>query len=550
MAAQVAGAWSKSGVRLILADGCLADPKLHSEVGIENGEGIADALVFGTSVRRVAQRVEGYGYFAVAAGTVVADASDTMSGGRWAHLCSSFREAGVTLAVYLHAEDPATAIALQEASYVLVVAGQDEDPLPVVTECAAQVIGVLGVPGADIESLPESVADDEIPEAVDAVEEIAEDSDTVGEIDDAIDDSDAVDAIDDAIEYPEAVDAVEEIVEDSDTVGEIDNAIEDPEAVDALEDAFEYPEAVDADEETVEDSDAVHLSDSVDDVEDGYEGPLEAGTIDALAAADDSGDAEEAIFQRAMGHADQRDEDGGIAPLEEILEESEGSKGGGRRGLLLLVLPLVVAGALGAAWLGYLNIPGITPTGESAEPVPPAEVLVAAAPAVEQSPVQGYSVALAAYGDPAAAHGLIDRLTPLVPEVLFLVVPVEVGGRSYYRALAGPATDSADAASLLERVASGAGVDPSTWVLRRTPQAFELGEMPDLVAAERRVEVLRGLDVPAYVLAVDYTDGSTRYRVYAGAYADEAEAALLLLHLTDRDLNNAHLVDRKGRLPA
>ena len=62
--------------------------------------------------------------------------------------------------------------------------------------------------------------------------------------------------------------------------------------------------------------------------------------------------------------------------------------------------------------------------------------------------------------------------------------------------------------------------------------------------------VLRGLDVPAYVLAVDYTDGSTRYRVYAGAYADEAEASLLLLHLTDSGLNAAHLSDRKGRLPA
>jgi hypothetical protein len=131
-----------------------------------------------------------------------------------------------------------------------------------------------------------------------------------------------------------------------------------------------------------------------------------------------------------------------------------------------------------------------------------------------------------------------------------MVVPVSVEGRSYYRALAGPAKDSVEAASLLRHVAGTSGSDSSGWVLRNTPREFELGELPDLAAAERRREVLRGLDIPAYVLAVDYSDGSTRFRVYAGAYADEAEASLLLAQLTDRGLNTAHLADRKGRLPA
>jgi len=136
-----------------------------------------------------------------------------------------------------------------------------------------------------------------------------------------------------------------------------------------------------------------------------------------------------------------------------------------------------------------------------------------------------------------------------MPDVLFMVVPVEVNGRSYYRALAGPATDSADAAALRERIASATGRDPTDWVLRRTPQAFEMGEMPDLQAAQEQVGVLRGLDVPAYVLAVDYSDGSVAFRVYAGAYADEAEASLLLRHIADSGLSAAHLSDRKGRLP-
>ena len=39
----------------------------------DNGEGVADALAFGSSIRRVARRVEGDGYFAVSAGTALAD---------------------------------------------------------------------------------------------------------------------------------------------------------------------------------------------------------------------------------------------------------------------------------------------------------------------------------------------------------------------------------------------------------------------------------------------------------------------------------------------
>jgi hypothetical protein len=57
------------------------------------------------------------------------------------------------------------------------------------------------------------------------------------------------------------------------------------------------------------------------------------------------------------------------------------------------------------------------------------------------------------------------------------------------------------------------------------------------------------MGVPAYVLAVDYTDGSARFRVYAGAFANEAEASLMLRHLTDSGLSAAHLSDRKGRIP-
>jgi cell division protein FtsN len=61
--------------------------------------------------------------------------------------------------------------------------------------------------------------------------------------------------------------------------------------------------------------------------------------------------------------------------------------------------------------------------------------------------------------------------------------------------------------------------------------------------------VLVGLDVPAYVLAMDMSDGSTRYRIYAGAYANEQEATYLRGHLEAQGLNDPTLSTRVGRIP-
>ena len=76
-----------------------------------------------------------------------------------------------------------------------------------------------------------------------------------------------------------------------------------------------------------------------------------------------------------------------------------------------------------------------------------------------------------------------------------------------------------------------------------------LGEMAELDAASRRVEVLSELNVPAYVLAVDYSDGTTRHRVYAGAYQDENESDYFQQHLETQGVSNASLSMRIGRIP-
>jgi hypothetical protein len=202
------------------------------------------------------------------------------------------------------------------------------------------------------------------------------------------------------------------------------------------------------------------------------------------------------------------------------------------------------------ARLGVL--PGLgsesTPTDAVSTTVPDRPDATAASPA-EASPLLAFSLGLAAHRDATVARGRVDALSGLVPGVLFVLAPADVDGEVFYRVLAGPASDSADAASLAQRVARATGMDPSGWVVRATPRAFQLGETEDLAAARERAAALRDVDVPAYVLAVDYSDGTTRFRVYAGAYESELEAAYLAGVLAERSLSFATLSHRIGRMP-
>ncbi|HSM61555.1 MAG TPA: SPOR domain-containing protein, partial [Longimicrobiales bacterium] len=226
----------------------------------------------------------------------------------------------------------------------------------------------------------------------------------------------------------------------------------------------------------------------------------------------------------------------------------------GRRWVLIAIA--IVVAIIAAAVLGLIDIPGFG-SGEAEDAgdstalqAAPVDATVASAtPPVEDAPPLGFSVALGSYQDGVVAARRARALADRVPDVLVLSVPVRLDGTLYHRVLAGPASDSADASRLAGVIARALGADPSRWVLRPTPWAFRLGELPDLETARRRVEVLTDLGIPAYVVAVDYSDGSSRYRVYAGAYADELEAAHLEALLTERGLSTATLSERIGRLP-
>jgi hypothetical protein len=219
----------------------------------------------------------------------------------------------------------------------------------------------------------------------------------------------------------------------------------------------------------------------------------------------------------------------------------------GSRNRVLLGLSTIMLAIVGAAVMGWVQIPGLSP---EVPVVPSAEDQVQVArsvPLAESTLMLSHSVAVGAFQDETVAT---SRLTGLqaAAGVFAILAPVRVDGTVYHRVLVGPATDSMSAEALADRLALETAVSRASWVVRTTPLAFELGELLDEEATARRVEGLRGLGVPAYSLAIDFSDGTTRYRVYAGAYADEQEASYLQSHLVAQGLDNATLTTRIGRV--
>jgi hypothetical protein len=103
VAASLAREWAGDGLKVFLADGDLDRPALHRVLGRENGEGVADAVVYGASPGRIGRPVPEGGFLFASAGTVVADLEEAWSHPRWTVLLDAFRESGSLLLLYLPA---------------------------------------------------------------------------------------------------------------------------------------------------------------------------------------------------------------------------------------------------------------------------------------------------------------------------------------------------------------------------------------------------------------------------------------------------------------
>lgn len=105
-AVAIAGDWASRGARVLLADLCFDEPHLHRAFNAANLEGIADAIEYGASLRRIARPANGGRFWVATAGTLVARPDNLLDRPAWHHLLGTLIEGGVTVVTYQVAESP------------------------------------------------------------------------------------------------------------------------------------------------------------------------------------------------------------------------------------------------------------------------------------------------------------------------------------------------------------------------------------------------------------------------------------------------------------
>jgi hypothetical protein len=188
------------------------------------------------------------------------------------------------------------------------------------------------------------------------------------------------------------------------------------------------------------------------------------------------------------------------------------------------------------------------PEAAAATPEPTAAAPPGAGVGETRAPHQRFSWSMAAMGTMAAARSLVEGLRRRAPDQAFAIAPIVSDGRTLYRVLGGLAADREELARIREPLGQATGQPAGTWLVREAPLAFSLRDFGDAESASGWVAELARSGVPAYVLVVDRDDGSTVHRVYAGAYANEAEAAPLRALMDSAGLRGVSLVERRGRV--
>ena len=219
--------------------------------------------------------------------------------------------------------------------------------------------------------------------------------------------------------------------------------------------------------------------------------------------------------------------------------------------LVLITLATSVVGGGGfyaIAYSGLINIPGITPDDRIRTYVPPPEALPGPTP---QTAIMTHVLFIDSWSEIGDAWAIRDALRGRLPTLLFFVTPLDVDGRSQFVLYAGPAYGAVEATALREPIAVAMTdrENPDDWEVRDRQYAFYFGEYESTVNAQGRVEALARASIPAYSLQVAYADGSSRVRVYGGAFRDEVEAEEMGRMINAADIGALVLTPRRGTLP-
>jgi len=179
------------------------------------------------------------------------------------------------------------------------------------------------------------------------------------------------------------------------------------------------------------------------------------------------------------------------------------------------------------------------------EDIPPVPDEASVAAAFESAAERPYSVLLGSFLDPAEAADRLAEIRALRGGVLYVMAPTTIREVRYQRILAGAVATEAEAAALLEELAAaGVAREASAWLLRPVRLAYDLGVFVERPAMEARIAELASLGIPAYSLEMAL-DGMPVFRVYGGAYENEAAAAPMR-DLLEAAGETATLIERRA----
>ncbi|HEY0025150.1 MAG TPA: SPOR domain-containing protein [Longimicrobium sp.] len=226
--------------------------------------------------------------------------------------------------------------------------------------------------------------------------------------------------------------------------------------------------------------------------------------------------------------------------------------------VLLLIVLLAALAVVLAPQLG-ISIPFLAPAAAEEAPAP-APKQAAAAPAAQRGPPQPqgaalpYSVYVANYQSFAEASRFAAQASGKFSEARFFVFPEPKDGVVWWRVMAGMAADTTAVLALRDRLLAAGLVDEDEVggrydLIQSRPLAYEVGEFATIQEATARGEELANREIPVYVTPVPYSDGTERWKVYAGAYRDSASAAPMKSKLEGARIP-AKMVERTGRPPA
>jgi len=479
----------------MLIDADLLAPALHEALAVENATGLTDLLLFGSSLAGVSHGMEGGRFQFVTAGSPAAKPELAFEGDRWPALCQQAVTAEWTLLVFAPYTAPWSSAILRHATDIIVLAATT-DLATTQLRLDTRVRAVLGVSHSEP----------------------------------AVDESAGPVPVD-----PLAV---------------MDLAFDPPGGP-------EQPKAEGDEPKTEADEPRADVLTERDAEAPGEDPLLSAGSGDPL-GLDPPADLAPKAAPAASGPTFDLSR---VAPVPARASPAPADKRSLARS------PLVWGSAL--LVLATIVVVQVVRRPEVAEPIVPADPAPAlqpppepaSAPAPEQTappaepagpapeavgPPAGFTVTLAAFRDLAAATFRADALSARTLDHLIVLAPLEIGGTVYHRLLAGFAPDAAAASGLSAALSETLGAPSASWIVRNAPLAFELARSSTLDVATERRDQVRSLALPAYVMEVEMSDGSVEYRVYVGAYSNQAESSHLRSLLEENGLADVALVQRLG----